>query len=361
MRNYAKDFIYACKVTSFRDLGLPFVGPSRLHIAMTYLCNSKCKMCSIWKIYRKDKRKLREEFTSEEFKKIIDNYPKFRDIWLTGGEPLLRKDAVELMKYIDENTDAWFSFNTNAVLLDMTKRKISQLLKTIEHDFGIGISIDGFEKTHDFQRGVKGNWRNAMNLLGWVIKQERKYSNFHPTVTFTMTKWNVKEFPKFVDHLVNEVGLSPRQIVFVVASVSETYYHTSECYAPDKEEAMSSIREVMEKYREFRNYYVKGMVKYLEKPFKMKCYAAYSFNYVDPYLNVYPCIYLEEPMGNLRDYGYDIVELWKSEKAKELRKRVKAWNCPECPWNGCVVSPNMASNPLLFLRKGLEKVKVWHS
>jgi len=355
MRNYTKDFIYACKVASFRDLGLPFVGPSRLHIAMTYLCNSKCKMCSIWKIYKKNKKKLREEFTSEEFKKIIDNYPNFRDIWLTGGEPLLRKDAVELMKYIDENTDAWFSFNTNAVLLDMTKRKISQLLKIIEHDFGIGISIDGFEKTHDFQRGVKGNWRNAMRLLEWSMRKKEEYSNFHPTVTFTMTKWNVKEFPRFVDFLV-EMGVNPKDIVFGLAAISSTYYHCVRGYAPDPREASDAIREVMEKYREFRNYYVKGLLKYMKRPFKMRCYAGHSFDYVDPYLNVYPCIYMEDSMGNLRDHDYDILKLWRSEKANEVREKVRKHTCPDCPWNLCVVSPNMVSNPLLFLRKGFEKL-----
>ncbi|MCD6403901.1 MAG: radical SAM protein [Nanoarchaeota archaeon] len=355
MRNYVRDWIYACKISSYRAFGSPFTGPSRLHIAMTYLCNSKCKMCSIWKIYKKNRGKLKEEFTSEEFKKIIDNYPKFRDIWLTGGEPLLRKDAVELMKYIDENTDAWFSFNTNAVLLDMTKRKMSQLLKIIEHDFGMGISIDGFEETHDFQRGVKGNWRNAIELLKWSMRKKEEHSNFHPTVTFTMTKWNVKEFPRFVDFLV-EMGVNPRDIVFGLAAISSTYYHCVRGYAPGPKEASDRIKEVMEKYREFRNYYVKGLLKYMERPFKMRCYAGYSFNYVDPYLNVYPCIYMEEPVGNLRDHNYDILKLWRSKKANEVREKVRRHTCPDCPWNLCAVSPNMVSNPLLFLRKGFEKL-----
>ena len=105
MRNYLRDLKYACKVTAFRDFGLGFAGPSRLHIALTYRCNSRCRMCSIWEIYQKDRKMLPKEFTFEEFKKIIDNYPHFHDIWLTGGEPLLKEDAVKIMQYIDRKTE----------------------------------------------------------------------------------------------------------------------------------------------------------------------------------------------------------------------------------------------------------------
>ena len=357
MRNYFKDFSYAVRATCFRNFGFPFTGPSRLQIAATYLCNSKCKMCSIWKIYQNNRQKnvLKKEFTLSEFKRIIDNYPDFKDIWITGGEPLLKKDIVKIIKYIDKNTSAWFSFQTNAILLGKIKRQISQILKKVNHNFGLGISIDGFEKTHDFQRGIKGNWKNAMDLLDWSMKKAKKHSNFHPTTTFTMTKWNVDEFPKYVDFLVDDKKINPSQIVFGIAGISDTYYHNSENYSPHKKKAIKSIQKIQKKYKEFRNYYVDGMIEYLKKPFKMKCYAGISFNYVDPYLNVYPCIYFEEPIGNLRDFDYDIIKLWKSEKAKEMRKRIKKLDCPDCPWNGCVVSPNISSNPVLGIKKFIKK------
>ncbi len=354
MRNYIGDFIYACRVTLFRDFRLGFTGPSRLHIALTYMCNSRCRMCSIWKIYRENREKLREEFKLREFERIIEKYPKFRDIWLTGGEPMLRKDFVDIVDYIDKNTSAWYTFQTNAILVKEIKRKVEEVLKRAGRDFGMGISIDGFEKTHDMQRGVRGNWKNAIELLDWTLKKAEEHSNFHPSVTITVTKWNVKELPDFIDWLIAR-GVKPKSIGFVIAATSQTYYHNRESFAPPRREAIKAVEEVMKRHREFRTYYYRGMIKYLKKPFKMKCYAAFSFNYVDPYLNVYPCIYFNEPIGNLRDFDYDFEELWRSEKARELRERVRKLQCPPCPWNSCVVSPNMASDPVLGMRKVVEK------
>src|SRR5690349_11887398 len=56
-------------------------------IAVTYKCNSKCIMCNIWK------EQPQNELSSHDFLKL----PKtLKDINITGGEPFLRKDLVDI-------------------------------------------------------------------------------------------------------------------------------------------------------------------------------------------------------------------------------------------------------------------------
>ena len=58
-------------------------------IAPTYKCNSRCAMCNIWQIQEPD------ELGLEYFKRL----PKsLRYINISGGEPFLYRDLVELVK-----------------------------------------------------------------------------------------------------------------------------------------------------------------------------------------------------------------------------------------------------------------------
>ena len=72
---------------------------SRANIAVTYLCNQKCRSCNIWKYYQdelsKGEFKLCNELVTWEFEEIIKNNHL---IWvsLTGGEPFLRKDIEDV-------------------------------------------------------------------------------------------------------------------------------------------------------------------------------------------------------------------------------------------------------------------------
>ena len=118
---------------------------------LTYNCNLKCKMCPFWKRSTSD--------LSLENEKII-----LRRIYnsgvcgiaFEGGEPLLRKDLVEILKYA-RSLPLQTSLITNGTLLES---KIDEIAKYING--GIYVSIDGTEKTHDEIRGVSGCFKKAI-------------------------------------------------------------------------------------------------------------------------------------------------------------------------------------------------------
>ena len=127
---------------------------------LTYNCNLKCKMCPFWKRSTSD---LSLEKEKTILKRIYDS--GVCGIAFEGGEPLLRKDLVEILSYA-RSLPLQTSFITNGTLLES---KIDELSKYING--GIYVSIDGIEKTHDEIRGVNGCFKKAIKGISAASKK----------------------------------------------------------------------------------------------------------------------------------------------------------------------------------------------
>ncbi len=68
--------------------------PSVINLNANDICNSKCTMCNIWK------NKQEKEVTYEDLKQIFTDsfYSEVTGVGITGGEPTLREDLVELFR-----------------------------------------------------------------------------------------------------------------------------------------------------------------------------------------------------------------------------------------------------------------------
>ena len=68
--------------------------------------------------------------------------------------------------------------------------------------------------------------------------------------------------------------------------------------------------------------------------------AARASVFVGPDLRVHPCSTWERPLGNLRDFGFDLATLLKSEVSREARREIAAERCPGC-WTPCDAAPTL--------------------
>ena len=64
----------------------------------------------------------------------------------------------------------------------------------------------------------------------------------------------------------------------------------------------------------------------------LPCSAASDSFFLDPYGNVYPCIFLDEPLGNAQEQP--LREIWRSREAKKARQKIRNRGCPGC-WVEC--------------------------
>jgi len=134
--------------------------PDSCSIVLLTNCMFKCKMCEMWK--SKDDP---YQTSTEEWKRFIDSLEDLldgpRELVFSGGEPLLRKDIFELIRF---GADKGFKtlMPSNGYLIDenMAKRIADSGLKEIF------ISLDSMNsKTHDFLRGVEGAHDRVMQAF----------------------------------------------------------------------------------------------------------------------------------------------------------------------------------------------------
>ena len=171
--------------------------PKSLELQLTYCCNLRCKMCGQWGpkgIFKKNIVSLKkQEISTKTWKNIIDQTAKWKsriNIW--GGEPLLRKDIFEIIKYI-KSKRLKCSVVTNGILIEKYYKEIieSKLDK-------IFLSIDGTKEIHDKIRGIKGTFEKISRGIDKLQNLKKKKNLKRPSieVLFTISKYNYKIIDK---------------------------------------------------------------------------------------------------------------------------------------------------------------------
>lgn len=145
-------------------------------IKVTSACNLSCTYCS------EGSRKL-ENLDIEIYKRFIDEIPKLLmhvghknvDIIWHGGEPLVigKKWIMEAIEYTNRVLSDYtltYSIQTNATLIDNDWVRIFK-----EHNFSIGISLDGYKELHDQYRITQdgeGTYDSIVNNIELLKRQE---------------------------------------------------------------------------------------------------------------------------------------------------------------------------------------------
>lgn len=150
---------------------------------MTRRCNLKCVHC-----YAKalDEAGV-DAISTDQAKAMIDDLAAYGApvMLFSGGEPLVRKDLVELARHaVSRGMRAVIS--TNGTLI--TKDKAREL-KSVGLSY-VGISLDGGEETHDTFRKVKGCFKKALEGVTNCQAEGLKVG-----LRFTINKRNVADIP----------------------------------------------------------------------------------------------------------------------------------------------------------------------
>lgn len=162
---------------------------------ITARCDNRCSHCYI---YNSDSlaSEIDNELKLEECLRVIDDFVETFQHWkmpcrinFTGGDPLLRPDLFELIKYAC-NKDIVIGIMGNSNHLDMEKACHLKDLGVYRYQ----VSIDGIEETHDSIRG-KGNFRDTIRALQ-ILNEARIPS----IVMFTLSKQNA-------DNLIDIINL----------------------------------------------------------------------------------------------------------------------------------------------------------
>lgn len=154
----------------------------------TRRCNLKCVHCYATAV---DEEKGKDPMSTEQGKALIDDLAAYGApvLLLSGGEPLVRKDLVELAAYAtSQGMRAVIS--TNGTLI--TKEKAREL-KNVNLSY-VGISLDGAEKIHNKFRGVPNTFKKTIEGI-----ENCKAEGLKVGLRFTINKRNITDLPAIFD------------------------------------------------------------------------------------------------------------------------------------------------------------------
>jgi Fe-coproporphyrin III synthase len=157
---------------------------------ITKKCNLKCLHC----YSRSDEKKFFNELSLTECKNVINDLADFGVpvILFSGGEPLARKNILDLIKYTTAS-GIRAVLSTNGTLIT---NEIAYNLKNAGITY-VGISIDGLKSTHDFFRNQNGAFEQAIR----GIKICQQYG-IKVGLRFTITKKNMNEITEIFNFIV---------------------------------------------------------------------------------------------------------------------------------------------------------------
>ncbi len=138
--------------------------PKVINYPITNKCNYRCAMCNVWK----PEYSAKPDLTPEEIKRVLSQ-PLFKEVehvGLSGGEPFVRKDIVEVVTSICDAVKSLKSLSiiTNASMQWTLERaiQISELLQKRNVTFFVQVSVDGVGEVHGKNRGVEGAFQKTM-------------------------------------------------------------------------------------------------------------------------------------------------------------------------------------------------------
>jgi len=324
-----------------------------LGVSITYRCNSRCKTCRIYK-------KKGKELSLQEYEKIFSSLGK-DPYWITlsGGEPFLRKDIVQLCQLVGEICQpAIINIPTNGILSDFIIESVSQIAQHNNRSkIIINMSLDDIGKKHDELRGVKGNFKKVMSTYRGL--KELDYPNLTVGIHTVISKFNVKRFPTIVENLLE---LEPDSFICEIAEKRRELGTLGLDIAPNIEDYSDAIQLLIDNLRgtkffgisrltqAFRMNYYDLTIKMLKQEKQViPCYAGFASAHIAPDGGVWMCAVKAESIGNIKDAGYNFKTIWFSDEAKQARKTIKKAKC-YCPF------ANVSYTNMLLNMKSLAKV-----
>jgi len=308
---------------------------------LTWRCNLACEHCYLdagagRKLFQNTFAD-RSEMSTEECLRIVDQLAEFAPeclTILTGGEPLLRPDILEIVRYAAQR-GLWVVVGTNGVKITPT---LAQLLLK-EGVRGLSLSLDALDEgRHDLFRRVQGAWRNTVD--GALILRA---AGLPFIVQTTVGSHNLSELEALADFSHDRLSAQVWNLYFLVPTGRGQF--VSDIAPAQYDEVLSSLLRIQRKYQgrmlvnaKCAPHFIRTVLEAGPDAPALRAYsggaggcpAGTHYLGIRPNGELTPCPYLPVYAGNLRDEK--LADLWaESDLFVNIRKRnALGGRCGEC-------------------------------
>ena len=357
-----------------------FTRPYVVSWNLTYRCNLACEHCYLdaggTPLVGTENFADRSELGTEECFRVIDEIATFAPeclTILTGGEPLLRRDILEIVQRASDR-ELWVVVGTNGVLI--TENVARRLAEAGAR--GLSLSLDALDPDrHDRFRMVRGAWQNTVEGAQILNRTGLPF-----IVQTTAGSHNAGELDAIADFAYERLAAKVWNLYFLVPTGRGQF--VSDMTPAHYDEVLASLYRIQKNYKsrmvvnaKCAPHYIKTILENAGvetdpnpadaespglSPIRIYsggaggCPAGTHYMGIRPNGDVTPCPYLPVFAGNLR--GSSLADLWTSSKVfTDIRRRSSlGGRCGDCEMNahcgGCraraygMTGDLMAEDPL---------------
>lgn len=299
-----------------------YTAPLRMDLALTFRCQNDCIHCYAGGPHETP------ELSTKQWKQVID---KLSDIGVfiitfTGGEPTLRGDLPDLLKYAQEKGIVTGLITNGRKLKDQSYVK---LLEKAGLDF-VQVTIESHKsEVHDKMTNAVGSWIETVAGIKNAVNSE-----IYVSTNTTLSKNNAEDFLQTVNFIkslgVPAFGCNSLIYSGKADSISQKFALTTEALTMLLPEIHEKANEINLKFL----WYTPTQYCQLN-PIQLglgikSCTAAMINACVSTNGDVFPCQSYFESLGNILTEPWE--KIWDSPLAVKLRNRdYVELKCTECP------------------------------
>jgi MoaA/NifB/PqqE/SkfB family radical SAM enzyme len=305
-----------------------------LSMEVTRRCVARCVMCNIWRM-----RPTTPELQADDWLKLLEDpvLSKLKELDITGGEPFLRSDLVDLLLGVGRLKSSHLrrlssvAITTNGLLTDKVLKDVGRVIAPLEEvgvDLVFACGCDAVGPTHDRIRNFAGAWRRLNATLEGLQALRTKHPSLILGIKTTVTRFNIDELDQICRY-ADERGLFTIISPFIITA--NRYDNVG------RQVDLGFSSEELQKLRDFYrtprfqwNYYRNELLRFLDSGRMAKpCSAGFNYLFIRSTGELYACPIINNLLGNVRDTPLE--SLIRSRAAVRFRRKVlKFAECRDC-------------------------------
>ncbi|MEI7751931.1 MAG: glycosyltransferase [Candidatus Omnitrophota bacterium] len=307
--------------------------PEQVTFFVTQRCNLSCSHCFV----AKDKITEDKELSTGEIDRITRRMPRIKYVTITGGEPFLRGDIVDVVRILNKNLKPMMmTVLTNGDMTDVVIHKAREILESCpKTNIVFKMSMDGPSEIHDKMRRKAGAFDNSHATFVKLKKMKQEYRNLTVGLITTYTERNKDHIKNFVNTVITE--LRPDQYGLTLERPKKASELNNTIDADDylkllkevNRKLFSSTKGLPGKFRLAYKIRMADKLKeiYGTKRYPMQCFAGVLNATLSADGDVFACEQIDEKFGNLREEDCQWNKVWRSSKAQSVREAIKQKKC----------------------------------
>ena len=312
--------------------------PNQLGYLIAYVtnrCNFTCDFCFYHAEIAKGLKP--DELTVAEFEQVGREIGPLAQLSLTGGEPFLRKSFSDIASVLLDHTQArWVTIPTNGWFTERMATSLESLLPAYPgSNFRLVFSIEAIGDAHDALRNKRGSYAAIEASYAAVSPLRQRFGNLVVDANTVFSADSQETVVDTLRQLDRDFAFDNLSVTYARGEIKNPALLTSEralyqatrAYLLARPRApehrlMSSVWRAVDDVSHER--FVRTV---FDQEFVSTCVAGRKLAILGETGEVYACEVLEQSLGNVRAFGYDISAVLAGESARRLRRHIRDSRC----------------------------------